>query len=346
MKYSTLLVILLLSGLLAACSGTDEPQSASELTVTLAESGETHVLKDDLRLLADVRQLRPLGEGRMLIADSSPSLSLFEDHEMIRVLGGEGEGPCEYTSISAMDVTGDTAHVLSIRQAKVISYSLSTGECLGETSHESYSAATYLARTGGQYYTARTRFTQGTPDSSHLLYRHAANGEPSPLPVTKQMLDPADTPVPMTYPGQDFARSGRRLFAFFPFTDKLVSFDAASGEADTFPLRINVPKQRMSRTSDPREIMDIINEDLEFVWKVFATPQWVVASVVHKNVSDSTRSGGLQAYTHEGDYVGEAYTSGTSPIALHDGQAIFVSQTEDPSSDYTYRLEYRAFTVE
>lgn len=344
-KLSLPLLSLTLFLMVTACTGAEEPASPAERTVTLADSGQVHTLEDDLRLLGEINRVIPLDRNRLIVADASPGVSLFEDRVMTRTFGNDGEGPCEYNRITAMDVSGDSLFVLPLRQSKIITYRISTGECLGETGHQSLSAATYLARAGGAFHTARTQYNQATADSATLLFRHGEGGEPHPLPVTKGTLNPVDTPVPMHYPGHDFARSGDLLFAFYPFTGKIVTYEAGTGTAGSFPLRLNIPREEMERADDPQGILDLINNQLEFVWRLFATDRWLVASVVHKNGPNADQTRGLQFYTHEGSFIGEV-TVEDSPVALSGNRVIFLHTVEDPSSDYSYEVEYREFKVE
>lgn len=338
-------VLTLVCLLSLSCSGSDEPVDPSELTVTLSENEEIHLLKDDLQLLSGINNVMALGDSALLVVDQSPTVALFENHVMTRTFGQQGEGPCEYTRIGAVDVSGDSLYVLAPRQSKVISYRLSTGECTGEVSHESFSSATYLAHAGGAIHTAQTRYAQSMPDSTRLFFRHASDGTPEPLSFTKGTADPIDTPVPVTYPGLNFGRSGDMLFAYLPFTSIMVSHDAVTRETATHPLELTLPREEIESTSDARSILELINKQMEYVVRLLATDRWVVASVVHPGDASSDQIRGLQFYTHQGDFIGEVNLDAYR-VAVHGNRVIFVRPVEDPSSDYGYEVVYREFTVE
>ncbi|MDZ7773111.1 MAG: 6-bladed beta-propeller [Balneolaceae bacterium] len=331
--------------LAVSCTGSDQPVDPSELEVSLSGSEETHLLKDDMQLLSSIENVMALGDSALLVVDQSPNVALFENHVMTRTFGQQGEGPCEYTRVGAIDVSGDSLYVHAPRQSKVITYRLSTGECTGEVSHESFNAATYLARAGGDFYTARTRYAQSMPDSTRLFFRHARDGEPEPLSFTKSMADPIDTPVPITYPGLNFARSGDMLFAYLPFTRTMISLDANTRETAIHPMELSIPREEIESASDSRRILELINQQMEYVVRLLATDRWVVASVVHPGDAGSDQIRGLQFYTHQGDFIGEVNLDAYR-LAIHGNRIIYIRTVEDPSSDYSYEVVYREFTVE
>lgn len=332
---------------LSACSGGDSPEAlSSDRTVSLGEISESHPLVDDLKILDSVTEIVSLDGGRYLVQDQEPSVTLFRDYEMVRRYGAVGEGPCEYSGISAIDTSGDSLFVLSASQVKILTYRISTGECLGETSNEELSGRAFLERRGDQFYTARANYITGTPDSTELLYRLNNEGEMESLGLELGTVDPAEAFVTMVAPGLNFASSGDLLYAYYPFTDQMIHYNTANGSLESSPLRIDIRREAIEKAGENvEEIVNIIQNDFQFVQHLVATDRWIALSVGQQNGSDEDARLWVQFYEPDGTFIGEAETENRM-VGARGNQLILLREASDASADQTYELLYREVTVE
>lgn len=336
-------LLTLLFPLLLSCSGGE--RTGAGLTATLAEGGEVHTLRDDLLRVRSVSRVDFVGENAFILRSYDAPLSYFEDHEMVRTFGALGKGPCEYTVAQAYDVAGDSLFVLSNAQSKIITYRISTGECLGELTAGSLVDHSYLARAGGAFITGRFAYYAGTPDSTALLYRLADDGTAEALPLTLGTLNP----VPMIYqmPAfvNDFRRQDDRLYAYFRYTNYLVSYDTRSGEIETHPLGLELPREEIAEAgTNFRAVNEIRENKLHHIVRMQVSDRWIAAAERLGN-GNTENSMWLQFYTHEGEKMGRVYTK-EYPIAEHNGRLVYVEPVENPDSEYAYQLSYREVTVE
>lgn len=340
------LVILPLA--LTSCFGGGNPNgnASSDREVTPGDIVKSHTLQDDLKILDSVTEVVPLGNDRHLVQDQSPSVALFEDYRMVRTFGAEGEGPCEYHSISAIDTSGDSLFVLSANQAKVITYDLTTGECLGETGNEAFTGRTYLERGGNAFYTARTYYVMGTADSTRVLFRVPDSGEVETLDLDVGALNPAQTPVSMVAPGLNFLRSGSVLYAYYPFTDQMIRYDMAEGSVGRIPLRVDIRREEITKAGENiDEIVSIIQNDYQFVQHIAGGNDWIALSLAQQNGSDEDATMYVQFYETDGSYIGQFETENRM-VAAEDGRLVLLREASDASAEYTYELVYREVTVE
>ncbi|MDZ7773108.1 MAG: 6-bladed beta-propeller [Balneolaceae bacterium] len=267
-------------------------------------------------------------------------LSLFEDHRMVRTFGALGKGPCEYTLAQSFDMSGDSLFVLSTAQSKIITYRISTGECLGELNVGSLVDRSYLARAGGGFYIGRFAYYAGTPDSTVMLHRLEDDGTMRPLELTLGMLDP----VPMIYQmpafTNDFRRQGDRLYAYFRYTNYLVSLDVQSEEVELLPLDLELHREEIEEAGNNfRQVNEIRENDLHGIGRIQASERWIAASEMIGN-GNYENTMWLQFYSHQGEPIGRIYTR-DYPVAELDGHLVYVLPSEDPSSEYASRLYYR-----
>lgn len=341
-----LLVILPLA--LISCSGSGNPNgnAPSDRSVSVSEVVESRPLQDDMKILDSVAEVVPLGNGRHLVQDQSPSVALFEDYRMVRTYGAEGEGPCEYHSISAIDTSGDSLFVLSANQAKVITYDLATGECLGETGNEAFTGRTYLEREGDAFYTARTFYVMGTADTTRVLFRVPDSGEMEALDVDVGALNPAQTPVSMVAPGLNFLRSGNYIYAYYPFTDRMIRYNMAEGSVGQIPLRVDIRREEIAKAGENiDEIINIIQNDYQFVQHIAGGEDWIALSLAQQNGSDEDATMYVQFYEPDGSFIGEVETD-ERMVAAEDGRLVLLREASDATAEYTYELIYREVTVE
>ncbi|MDZ7773112.1 MAG: 6-bladed beta-propeller [Balneolaceae bacterium] len=342
------LLLLLFSLALASCTGGEEPNAnaPSERSVTVGDVVESHPLEDDMKILDSVAELVPLGGGRHLVQDRSPSVALFEDYRMVRTYGATGEGPCEYSGISAIDTSGDSLFVLSANQAKVVTYHLETGECLGESGNEAFARRAYLERRGDAFYTARTYYVMGAADSTQVLFRIPDGGEAEPLELNVGALDPVETPVTMVAPGLNFLRRDNSLYAYYPFTDQMIRYDMNSGALDRFPLRVDIRREEITKAGENiDEIINIIQNNYQFVQHIVGGADWIAFSVAQQNGSDENATMYVQFYEPDGSFIGEIETE-ERMVAVEDGRLVLLREASDATAEHTYELIYREVTVE
>lgn len=326
---------------LTACSGGGDPAAPS---ANLSESGESHTLRDDLRLLGNVNEVAPAGENRLVISDNSPGVALFEDYEMVRSYGSEGEGPCEYTSVNSFDISGDTLFVLNTSQAKIITYRISSGECLGERNPSLLSSQYYLERENGYFHTARISYHMMSPDSTRLLFKLRDSGESEAYPLTLGDLNPVQSPIQARAPGLDFARHGNRLYAYFPLTDMLTVLNTGDGSISGIPLRVDLKREEIEEAGeDLNAAVEIIQNQMEWVYPVLSSEEWIAVGVLRNNDDDPVRR--VQFYSHEGAFLGESVVEGRA-VAVDGNRLVLLREASDPSGDYTYELAYREVTLQ
>lgn len=334
------LLNLLFPLLLLSCSGEEQTGAGAGLTATLAEGGEVHTLRDDLMRVRTISRVDFIRDDAFILRSYDAPLSYFENHEMVHTFGAIGKGPCEYTVAQAYDTAGDSLFVLSTAQSKIIIYRISTGECLGELAAGSLVDHSYLARVGGAFITGRFAYYAGTPDSTALLYRLSDDGTPEALPLTLGTLNPVPMFFQMPAFVNDFHRQGDRLYAYFRYTNYLVSYDTRSGEVETHPLELELHREEIEDAgTDFRAANEIRESKLHKIIRMQVSDRWIAANEMLGN-GNTENSMWLQFYTHEGEKMGRVYTK-EYPVGELNGRLVYVEPVEDPDSEYAYQLRYR-----
>lgn len=341
---------LLLPFMLLACTGGSDQSdqdvaSGTTLTATLADTGEVHVLRDDLFNVRSISRIEFIDDNSFVLRSYNAPLSLFEDHRMVRTFGAIGKGPCEYTIAQSFDISGDSLFVLSSAQSKIITYRLSTGECLGELNAGSLVDRSYLARVDGGFYIGRYAYYAGTPDSTVMLHHLEDDGTMRPISLTLGMLDPVPIIYQMPAFANDFRRLDDRLFAYFRYTNYLVSFDTLSEEVELLPLDLELHRDEIVEAGNNfPQVNEIRENDLHGIVRLQASEHWIAASEMLGN-GNYENTMWLQFYSHEGEPMGRVYGR-LYPVAEHNGRLVFVLPSDDPGSAYGYRLYYREVVLQ
>lgn len=344
MRYLHILLSVLLTSIIVyGCSShAEEAPAVNEgKSLNILETTETYLLKDDMELLDHINIVQHLGSDRMLIVDNKPSISLFENYEMTGNIGESGAGPCEYEGVSAFDVSSDTVYVLSAAQSKIISYSIESGECLGEISHEELSSQSYIYRTGNQFILGSQAYSFGTPDSTVLMHRLTDDKVMEPLKLNVGDLNRIKTPIALRAAGLDFGVSGKQVFTYFPLTSKLFVLNEQDDSIKSFPVDIDIKREEVKAAGeDIDQLLEIIRGDFEFISRIFTVNDHI-ALVYQQNAIDTEGSKYfIQLYSSGGDFLGEF--EGDYPfLSFHDDQLVELREVEDPGSDYSYEIAYR-----
>lgn len=349
MPYCKSLLFVLCSALVISCTSTTDTSpdaSGSTPNISLADSGETHLLRDDMQPLTGAPIAMVAREDTLFVADSDPFVALFVNHEMTRTFGRSGKGPCEYVEVDALTSNGDSLFVLSASQGKIITYHVSTGECLGEIQHQSLQRSSYLERAGGTFLTGRPGSPVGSSDSTRLLHRLNGDGTMEAMPLDKGTFDPVPIRAPFSPPGINFARSGNLLYYPYTLSQVLGVADLATGEIDSFALHHEIDREAFAeRSGEPGGTISVLNEGLaELVWRVHATQRWVAVYTL-RIFGEKENQGKIYFYTPGGKLIHER-TLDSPPRAVLGNRMLYVEPTDDGESGYAYQVEYREVTME
>lgn len=332
--------------LILGCSSKSEETSANnvEKDLSLSEPTETHMLKDDLELLDDIRTVQPISGDQLIIVDGKPGIYLFENYKMTTRIGTKGNGPCEYEGISSIDISGDTLFVLSPNQNKITSYSISNNECLGEISNEKLSSKAYMYR-NGDHFILGSAANAYTPDSAAVMHRFNGDRSLQPLNLTAGELNRVEAPISISRAGLNFGVKENLLFSYFPLTTKLFIWDLDNKSGQSFPLNLDIKREEIKAAGDDmNRIMELIQSDFHLVTNIITTTENV--GVVHHGYDeDGDYKILLQLYNIDGT-LQRRFTSEHSMMAFYNGQFIELRETTDPNTEYTYEIAYRALEGE
>lgn len=339
MQKGTIVVLLLF--IMTGCTAEDaDRRNDGNRELRLSDPVDIQTLNDDLEILDNIHIVHSLDGERLLVADSKPSVSLFENHEMISRIGTSGSGPCEYEHISAIDVIGDTLYVLSANQSKIISFSIDSGECLDETGHPNLSNKFYLTRITDGFIVGRMSYTLATPDSLPALEKLDDQGTISALDLELGNLNRIKTAVNMRAPGLDFSRHNDELFIYFPLTTDMHVYDIGGNTFRTFPLKLDIRREEITAAGeDINKILEIIRGDFEFVLHTYATDFGLLVQHASNPRSDGA-SRVARLYSYEGELLGEWALE--YEIVASDGDNLLeLREAADPASEYSYEIAYR-----
>ncbi|MDZ7773109.1 MAG: hypothetical protein U5K31_10300 [Balneolaceae bacterium] len=348
-------VILCLSLLLlaSACGSESSAPGAgsdSSLTATLADSGETYLLRDNLKPLGNITSAISVEGNRLVVADDQPLVVLFEDHVMTRTFGRAGNGPCEYggnsglLGVTALDTSGDSLFVLINSQQKIITFSLRSGECLGETSHHGLLARQYLERVAGGFLTGRSHYSSNTPDTTRILSYLSDDETMVPVDLVLESIDAAPTTIPIVIPGINFARHNNQIYAAFPFSQVLAEVEVPSFKVHTHALHIEINREAFEEAeSNPGQDFAYIGQ-ADIAGRIHATNRWIAVSTRRPRNGKEPLSK-IYFQSPAGDPMGQQ-TLDDTPFALQGNRLMFIEPVRDPESDYTYRVTYREVTLQ
>ncbi|MDZ7773110.1 MAG: 6-bladed beta-propeller [Balneolaceae bacterium] len=313
--------------------------------VTIADSGETHLLRDDLKPLDTVMMIEAVGDSALIVVDAQPSVGYFANHVMTRTYGRIGRGPCEYLEISNIDTNSDSLFVLDSAQAKIIAYNLNTAECLGETSHPILQRAHYLERLDGSYLTGRIYYRVGTPDSTVLLKLVHDNGTVEDLSLTKGEVNPVPVRFPFDLQGINFARYGNRIYAAFPLSGMLAKLDLETHKISTYSMDLVLNRKAFEEaTSDSGDAGDLINGGMvEIVRGVFAAKNWVGVSTIrfHREEPNIEK---FHVFTPERKLI-RSLNYQDNPSIIRGNELLIIDATGPAESRYGYQVTYRQISV-
>ncbi|HBX65445.1 MAG: hypothetical protein CL670_01825 [Balneola sp.] len=340
-------LILFLSVLLAfiGCSSEDENKTpSSSISISLADSATTHVLKDDMTFLGSIAGIDFLDENRLIISDNSPGVYLFEDYEMVASYGGIGKGPCEFEQVSAFDTFENTLYVLDQSLTKLIYFDIETQECIEEVTHEDFGGVLLLRReeNSPSFILGRTSYTGFSNDSLPLAYRFYDDKTSEALDFTLGRVNAISSMVMLRSSGMNFEKHDNSLYGYYPMTDSLYSINLDDYSVNSIPLDIDIQRDEIEAAGeDFNKIIEIIQTDFEFMDRYFISDQWVGIQVVHQAASEeeeATRI--LKFFTHRGDFIKEIPSTGKT-IAFHNGQLVELYEGQNPNSDYVYSIGFR-----
>jgi hypothetical protein len=349
MRFHLISMLSVLLTFIGCSSGEDTKATASNISISLADSAETHVLKDDLTLLGSLNGMYFIEKDRFIATDNSPGVYLFEDYEMTASFGSAGKGPCEFEQISAVDMNESTLYVLDQSLTKLISYDINTQECLGEMNHEDLGGAHLLHKEEGSpsFIIGRTSYTSFSNDSLPLAYRIYEDETSEPLDFNLGRVNAVKSVVNMRASGMNFKKQGNQLFSYYPLTDSLYSISLDDYSVSSIPLGIDIQREEIeSDGQDFNKIIEIIQSDFEFMDRYFSSDQWVGVQVVHQATSEEeepTRV--LKFYTHDGNMILEIPAKGRVTNYFN-GQLVELYEGQNPNSEYVYSIGFRDVITE
>lgn len=324
-------------------SGNEEEQYSEN--VHLEKPNKIHTLKDDQTPIGRLDEVYVLDENRLLIVEGTPAVRIFDNYEMTRTIGRNGQGPCEYESISAVALRGDSISVLNPTQNKITTYNIENGECLGEINSPSLQTEFYLYRDSISYLTGNMSYTVVTPDTASIFQRVYEDGSVERLDYRLNDLDAVRTVISMRSPALDFSEWGNELFTYFPLTEKIVALNLDNNLVRSFPIEIDIKRDEFNTAgNNVNEVLEIIRGDFQYVRWIHAEEDWVAVQYAQRAEDGGNPDFGLLFYSPEGAFLGQVKTK-YQVVGYGRGKFIEL-RTEGLQDDYTFGLAFREVTFD
>ena len=209
------------------------------LSATLAQPASAQYIRDTgSPPIAEIVAYVPLGPDSALAIDNREAVFLLVSDERVATIGSIGEGPCQYTDVTSFATAGDTLLVLDRRLGRVVQYSISRGDCAGETTSPGLAGVSGIAAAGGSWFFIAEGYAAPTDPEKPLLFAMREGGELAPLALTKGDLDANMLLMPVRLRGrfkQIRSKQGRVYF-LLPYSHRVWSYDVRTSEVAYFEL--------------------------------------------------------------------------------------------------------------
>lgn len=338
--------ILKLLGLmiLMGCSSEAETFKTSGLEISLSDEVELYELNDEFELLGSINTVEFISEDKMVIADNSPAIYLFENHVMTAAFGKNGKGPCEFEAISAIELENEKLHVLDQSQTKIISYDINTQECVGEINNKKLSGARFFHKevNSPSFIIGITSYSSHTPDSAVLIHRIYEDESSKEIDFQFSRINSVNARLNIMPPALDFKHLNNNLYAYFPLTDSLYIFTLPHLTVTAFPLNIDIIRRELENAgNDANKLLGIIRGDFESVNNIFVHHDWLAVEL-SKNIGENgSLKHFIRFYDHDGNFLSE-YPLENRIRAQRNNKFVEIVENPDPSSDFAFAIAYRS----
>jgi hypothetical protein len=346
MRFSFLLLFLGFLLVSNCSSNEDTSQPISDISISLADTAETFVLKDELTSLGIISGIDFLDENRLIISDISPGVYLFENFEMIASYGGSGKGPCEFEVVSAFDTFENTLYVLDHTLTKIIYFDIETQECIDEITHKDILGVSLLHReeNSPSFILGNTPYGGNSRDSLALAYRLFDNKTSEALDFTLGRIKAVNSMISLRGSFVNFEKFNNSLYGYYPMTDSLYTINLDDYSVNSIPLKLDIQRDEIEAASDNvSKIIELIRFDFELLELLFITNKWIGIQVNQKARGEDVRI--FRFFTHDGDFIKEMPSNG-KVIAFHKGRFVELYKGQNPNSEYIYSIGFRALTDE
>lgn len=305
--------------------------TSSSSSLTLIATDTTELIDDASPLDGVIMAFHKLQNNDFILADNKPGIYLFKENELIRQYGNTGQGPCEYTEISASDVHNGSLYLLSSEQVKIIEYDIESGECIGEFSHKAMSGVTHLLKedTENSFLILQGSFSGIQPDSTTLLYRLFENETAKPLKLDYGRVNAVPSVINFRSPNLIFAPYKDTYYFYLPQTDSVYNFTPATGTIRSFAHDLDLNRSEVERAgSDFQKMMQLMQEEVRMIGKVYSSPDWVALEYIFESMTeDAGQQTTLHFYDHSGNSVSSIPT--TDLIGFQDGRFFQLIEDRD-----------------
>jgi hypothetical protein len=263
------------------------------------------VIIDDGPPLTEISHVEPMSTDSMIIGDNTVQLYLFVHNRFNKALGKKGKGPGEYASVRSFMTSGDTLFIYDQHLSKLLSYSITTNECLQEIRLDDLFSS--VVRVDGTLYLSYMEYTATTSPSKPLLYELDANHKAMPLKFTFLDLQANVFLAPLKMHTPLKEKNGA-IYFIPPFSNKVFVYDTYAKSFSSFNLVLNSPHGKdFKGISDAMVIMKLINEKFELVFGLFLLENYI--AVVSKKGRVPHDRWKIRFYSYSGEYKHEITTN-------------------------------------
>ncbi|MFN1834993.1 6-bladed beta-propeller [Balneola sp. MJW-20] len=310
----------------------------TDLSVDLIPT-DSLTLNDGLsRIDGVIMAYHKIGDDQFILGDNKPGLYLFDKNEMIRRFGNIGQGPCEFTEISATDVDDDTLYILSSEQVKIIGFDISSGECVGEFSHKTMSGITHLLKEQDKssFLALKGSLTGLESDSLTILYRLFEDESVESLELKYGRVNAVPSVINFRSPNLTFAPYKNTYYFYLPQTDSLYNYNPESDKLTSFAHGIDLNRNEIEKAGqDFQKMMDLLQKEVKMIGKVYASADWLAIEYIYENIAeDLGQEMSLYFYRHDGTFI--AQIPAEDLIGFEDGKFIQLRETgNDPDFPFS-----------
>jgi len=279
------------------------------------------------------------GRDSAIIVDNTQSIFLFISDHRNKIIGKLGNGSCEYQKVSSFTIDGDTLFILDNQLARIIGYSVSSGECVHEIALSQLSEFGQIGIYGDRFFLARKGYNSTTSADETLFYSldSSKNLNPVGLTLGDTGADLLLMPVRMSRRIPQIKARGNKLHFLLSFSHKIWEYDTQTGEISSFSIANRSPDiSNYALSQDMTRISKLMRE-LEFEMDIFPLEnEIVVMSLFESNFT-------LRRYLYSGEFIGEQ--SDAPHVDFEEGDRLY---TLNPSEDYgsvMYSVESLDFPI-
>jgi hypothetical protein len=287
---------------------------------------------DDGPPLTEIIHIESITSDSMIILDNTHQLYLYVKNRFNKILGAKGKGPYEYDVVRSFTSSGDTLFIYDQSLSKLISYSISTNECLQEIRLEDLFSS--VARIKGIFYFGYTEYTAATNLSKPLLYQLDAKHNVIPLKIRFLDLHANVFPAPLKMQ-TPLKQKNDLLYFSPPFSNKVFVYDTHTRSFSFFDLVLDSPHGKDFKSiSNAKGIMKFINEELELVFGLFLLENYIAVVSKKGRVPDDQWK--IRFYTYSGKYKYEITTNKYVFAVDENSFSRLTLALDNASSDHPY----------